>query len=62
MLLHLGDDLVVAIRITNRELERVIELGKILGLELDVDDRADDLDDESDVICWCRSSNDLDLF
>ena len=33
------------------DLERVVELGQVLGLELDVEHRADDLDDLADVAC-----------
>ena len=32
------------------ELERVVDLGQVLGLELDVEHRADDLDDAADVL------------
>ena len=31
------------------DLERVVELGQVLGLELDVEHGADDLDDLADV-------------
>ena len=52
VLLHLDDD--VNRRRRRRrvavDLERVVELGQMLGLELDVEHRADDLDDLADVV------------
>ena len=54
VLLHLDDDAnVAAVFRLGGDVERVVELGQVLGLELDVEYRTDDLDDLSDVVNRC---------
>ena len=51
VLLHFDDDADVgAVRRLAGDLERVVELRQMLGLELDVEHRSDDLDDLADVM------------
>ena len=57
VLLHLGHDAdLLAARRCRVDLERVVELGQVLGLELDVEDRSDDLDDLADLCCLVQRS------
>ena len=52
VLLHLDRHADVLARVRRRvDLERVVELGQVPRLELDVEHRADDLDDLADVAC-----------
>ena len=57
VLLHLGHDLMLAFVVANRQLERVVQLGKTLGIELDVENRADDLNHAADIPGGCCGSH-----
>ncbi len=50
MLLHLDGDTNRDVRLAVLDEERIVDLGQVLRLELDVEHRADHLDDASDVL------------
>ena len=59
VLLDFGDDVERLAALLRRRLDaqRVVDRGQVSGLELDVDDRSDDLDDVADLLfgCGCGS-------
>src|SRR6185312_8299414 len=62
VLLHLGHDAnLVAVGRLGADVERVVELGQVLRLELDVEHRADDLDDLADVVYACGGCHEIVL-
>jgi hypothetical protein len=56
MLLDLDDD-VAAIPRRIRDPKRVVDFRKVSGVELHVDDRADDLNDPAGLPCLCSHSS-----
>src|SRR5205814_625649 len=55
VLLDLDDDIDrIAAGARRLNPKRVVDLGKMSGLELDVNDRSDDLDDPADLLCLYR--------
>ena len=65
VLLHLGDDVEHrrAALAVGHDAQRVVDFRQVAGLELDVDDRSDDLNDLADVLlsAMCQSSLDQPL-
>jgi hypothetical protein len=55
VLLDLGDDVkrLAAFLRRRRDVQRVVDRGQVSGLELDVDDRPDDLDNAADLLFGC---------